>query len=77
MKTLTRVGLINSGPRVPISELCGYRSLSSARTSFEQKPHDIFSVELDDVIGGLQLPQISSGCGLAHLFPGTVDVKEL
>ena len=31
----------------------GYRSLNSARTRFEQKPNDIFAVELDDVIGGL------------------------
>ena len=55
----------------------GYRALNSARTRFEQKPNDIFAVELDDIIGGLQVPQISSGRGLAYLFPGTVDVKEL
>ena len=54
----------------------GYQSLNSARTRFEQKPNDVFAVDLDDVIGGLQVPQISSGRGLAYLFPGTVDVKE-
>ena len=55
----------------------GYRALNSARTRFEQKQNDVFAVELDDVIGGLQTPQISSGRGLVYVFQGTVDVKEL
>lgn len=55
----------------------GYRSLDAAKTRFSEKPNDVFSVELDDVIGGLLVPQICIGRGLVYKFPGTVDVKEL
>ena len=55
----------------------GYRSLNSTRTRLEQKQNEVFAVDLDDVIiGGFQVPQISSGRGQSYLFPGTVDVKE-
>ena len=46
-----------------------------AKTGFSERPNDIFSVEFDDVIGGLSVPQICIKWGLVYKFLDTVAVE--
>lgn len=55
----------------------GYRSLNSAKTQFAPRENDLFTVDIDNIIGKLADPKLLPRRAIAYEFIGTVDTKEM
>ena len=53
------------------------RSLNSAKTQFGPRENDLFTGEIDNIIGKLADPKLLPGRAIAYEFIGTADTKEM
>ena len=54
----------------------GYRSMDSSKTKFLVSENDVFAVNMNDILSGLQAPTLQPGRAICYAFSGPLDILE-